>query len=156
MLDSAVFAHFPLEIVYEHALLLSKFVSHKIWLVKICSSVFPARVSLCSPGCPGTHSVGQADLELRNPPASASQVLGLQACTTTAWQSKFSKMDSQVVLSRPRGVQRRKLSGKVPATKHSVALCLLETFGSSSLPALNECCSLGRLWICPLPTLGSK
>jgi hypothetical protein len=33
------------------------------------------RVSLCSPGCPGTHSVDQAGLELRNPPASASQVL---------------------------------------------------------------------------------
>jgi hypothetical protein len=24
------------------------------------------RVSLCSPGCPGTHSVDQAGLELRN------------------------------------------------------------------------------------------
>ncbi|GAB1290241.1 S-adenosyl-L-methionine-dependent tRNA 4-demethylwyosine synthase TYW1 [Apodemus speciosus] len=35
-------------------------------------------VSLCSPGCPGTHSVDQAGLELRNPPASASQVLGLK------------------------------------------------------------------------------
>jgi hypothetical protein len=42
------------------------------------------RVSLCSPGCPGTHSVDQAGLELRNLPASASQVLGLKACTTTA------------------------------------------------------------------------
>jgi hypothetical protein len=31
------------------------------------------RVSLCSPGCPGTHSVDQAGLELRNPPASASE-----------------------------------------------------------------------------------
>jgi hypothetical protein len=31
------------------------------------------RVSLCSPGCPGTHSVDQAVLELRNLPASASQ-----------------------------------------------------------------------------------
>jgi hypothetical protein len=30
------------------------------------------RVSLCSPDCPGTHSVDQAGLELRNPPASAS------------------------------------------------------------------------------------
>ena len=40
-------------------------------------------VSLCSPGCPGTHSVGQAGLELRNLPASASQVLGLKACATT-------------------------------------------------------------------------
>ena len=30
-------------------------------------------VSLCSPGCPGTHSLGQAGLELRNLPVSASQ-----------------------------------------------------------------------------------
>jgi hypothetical protein len=29
-------------------------------------------VSLCSPGCPGTHSVDQTGLELRNLPASAS------------------------------------------------------------------------------------
>ncbi|GAB1302732.1 Lysosome-associated membrane glycoprotein 2 [Apodemus speciosus] len=36
-------------------------------------------VSLCNHGCPGTHSVDQAGLELRNPPASASQVLGLKA-----------------------------------------------------------------------------
>jgi hypothetical protein len=45
--------------------------------------VFVDRVSLCSPGCPGTHFVDQADLELRNPPASASWVLGLKACATT-------------------------------------------------------------------------
>jgi hypothetical protein len=45
--------------------------------------VFRDRVSLCSPGCPGTHSVDLAGLELRNPPASASQVLGLKACATT-------------------------------------------------------------------------
>jgi hypothetical protein len=44
---------------------------------------FRDRVSLCSPDCPGTHSVDQAGLELRNPPASASQVLGLKACATT-------------------------------------------------------------------------
>jgi hypothetical protein len=43
---------------------------------------FRDRVSLCSPGCPGTHSVDQAGLELRNLPASASQVLGLKACAT--------------------------------------------------------------------------
>jgi hypothetical protein len=30
------------------------------------------RVSMCSPGCPGTHFVDQAGLKLRNPPASAS------------------------------------------------------------------------------------
>jgi hypothetical protein len=44
---------------------------------------FQDRVSLYSPGCPGTHFVDQAGLELRNLPASASQVLGLKACATT-------------------------------------------------------------------------
>jgi hypothetical protein len=41
-------------------------------------------ISLCSPDCPGTHSVDQAGLKLRNLPASASQVLGLKACAITA------------------------------------------------------------------------
>jgi hypothetical protein len=41
--------------------------------------VFRERVSLCSPGCPGTHSVDQAGLKLRNLPASE-----LKACTTPA------------------------------------------------------------------------
>jgi hypothetical protein len=49
--------------------------------------VFQDRVSLCSPGCPGTHSVDQAGLELRNLPASASQVMGLKACATTPGKS---------------------------------------------------------------------
>jgi hypothetical protein len=53
-------------------------------LTFVCLFVFEARVSLCSPGCPGTHSVDQVGLELRNLPASASQVLGLKECTTTA------------------------------------------------------------------------
>jgi hypothetical protein len=44
---------------------------------------FQDRVSLYSPDCPGTHFVAQAGLELRNLPASASQVLELKACTTT-------------------------------------------------------------------------
>jgi hypothetical protein len=55
------------------------------------------RVSLCSLGCPGTHSVDQAGLELRNPPASASQVLGLKACATTARLPFFNYM--QVIRS---------------------------------------------------------
>ena len=38
---------------------------------------FQDRVSLCCPGCLGTHSVDQVGLELRNLPDSASQVLGL-------------------------------------------------------------------------------
>jgi hypothetical protein len=43
---------------------------------------FQDRVSLCSPGCLGTHFVDQVGLELRNLPASASRVLGLKACAT--------------------------------------------------------------------------
>ena len=46
--------------------------------------VFWDRVSLCSPGCPGTHSVDQAGLELRNQPASASRVLEFKVCISTA------------------------------------------------------------------------
>ena len=42
-----------------------------------------------SPGCPGTHSVDQAGLELRNLPASASQGLGLRACATTPSSMKL-------------------------------------------------------------------
>jgi hypothetical protein len=54
--------------------------------------VFPDRDSLYSPGCPGTHFVDQAGLKLRNPPASASQVLGLKACTTTSWLYHFESL----------------------------------------------------------------
>ena len=53
--------------------------------------LFWDRVSLCSPGCPRTHFVDQADLKLRNPPASTSQVLGLKACATTAQLIFFKK-----------------------------------------------------------------
>jgi hypothetical protein len=38
---------------------------------------FGDRISLCSSCCPGTHSVDQAGLGLRDHPASASRVLGL-------------------------------------------------------------------------------
>jgi hypothetical protein len=54
-------------------------------LVFVVVVVFPDRVSLYSSGCPGTHSVDQAGLELRNLPASASRVLGLKVCATTTW-----------------------------------------------------------------------
>jgi hypothetical protein len=42
------------------------------------SFVIQGTISLCSLVCPGTHSAEQASLKLRNPPASASQVLGLK------------------------------------------------------------------------------
>jgi hypothetical protein len=71
--------HLPLIVAKTQRLFLLLF----IYLFNL---LFLDRVSLCSPGCPGTHSVDQAGLELRNPPASvsASQVLGLKACATTA------------------------------------------------------------------------
>jgi hypothetical protein len=56
-----------------------------VFLVVVLFFVFRDRVSLYSPGCPGTHFVHQAGLELRNLPDSASQVLGLKVCATTTW-----------------------------------------------------------------------
>ena len=48
---------------------------------------------LYSPGCPGTHFVDQAGLELRNLPASASRVLGLKVCATTAISSRIYSIE---------------------------------------------------------------
>jgi hypothetical protein len=56
--------------------------------------LFWDRVSLCSPGCLGTHFVDQAGLELRNPPASATLVLGLKACATTPGQQTLSNAET--------------------------------------------------------------
>jgi hypothetical protein len=49
---------------------------------------FRGKVSVCSLGCPGTHSVAQAGLKLRNSPVSASQVLGLKAYATSPSSAK--------------------------------------------------------------------
>lgn len=43
------------------------------------------RISLRSPRSPGTYFVSQAGLEVRDPSASASIVLGLKVCDTTTW-----------------------------------------------------------------------
>ena len=51
-----------------------------------CISDFQDSFSLCSPGCPGTHSVNQVGLEFRDPPASAFQVLVVKACAIIAWK----------------------------------------------------------------------
>jgi hypothetical protein len=61
--------------------------SHHIFCLFVCL-FFRDRVSLCNPGCPGTHFVDQAGLELRNLPVSASQVLGSKVCATTAQLSQ--------------------------------------------------------------------
>ena len=67
---------------------------------------FRDRVSLYSPGGPGTHFVDQAGLELRNPPAS--QVLGLKAYATTALpdpvlKSKTNKQKEIIKKKKPGG-----------------------------------------------------
>ena len=60
-------------------------------LYSVCLFLFfQDRVPLNHPGCPGTHSVEQAGLELRNLPVSASQVLGLKACATMPGYALYS------------------------------------------------------------------
>jgi hypothetical protein len=59
--------------------------------------VFRDRVSLYSPGCPSTHFVDQAGLKLRNPPASASRVLGLKVCATTPGHTLLKRHPSHVI-----------------------------------------------------------
>jgi hypothetical protein len=58
--------------------------------------VFPDRVSLYSPGYPGTHFVDQVGLELRNLPASASRVLGSKAYATMPGSDPFFQQPSHV------------------------------------------------------------
>jgi hypothetical protein len=68
----------------QPVLLTTAFLQLEVFFLFVCLFVFfQDRVSLCSPGCPGTHFVDQAGLELRNRPASASRVLGLKACAPT-------------------------------------------------------------------------
>jgi hypothetical protein len=56
--------------------------------------------SLYTPSCPGTHSIDQAGFELRNPPASTSQVLGLKLCATTAQHKQtFKPIISHIFLN---------------------------------------------------------
>ena len=50
---------------------------------------FRESVSLCNPGCPGTHSVDQAGFKLRNLPASAHQVLVLKVSATSTQLKGF-------------------------------------------------------------------
>jgi hypothetical protein len=55
---------------------------HLTFFLFFCFLFFQDRVSLCNPGCPWTHSVDQAGLELRNSLVPAFQVLWLKACAT--------------------------------------------------------------------------
>jgi hypothetical protein len=57
---------FPLRVESRRPFLSSK------WLFVFFCFVFQDRVSLCSPGCSGTHSVDQPGFKLKDLPASAS------------------------------------------------------------------------------------
>ena len=48
----------------------------------------------------GIHSVDQDDLELRDQPASVSQVLGLKACATLPGLIQLSKSPAHTVCTR--------------------------------------------------------
>ncbi|EDL32946.1 mCG128136, partial [Mus musculus] len=67
------------------------------------------------PGCPGTHSVDQAGLELRNPPASASRVLGLKA-----YVREFL-CDHQDSIQRPSLKKQNKLKKNVAQQEKGLA-----------------------------------
>ena len=69
LLKKHVFVHTATTLeLHQHLQTIVTFSFSGFWFL-----VFWDRVSLCSPGCPGTHSVDQAGLKLGNPPASARQ-----------------------------------------------------------------------------------
>ena len=63
-----------------------------IVVVAVVVLVFEGRVSLslCSRGCPGTHSVDQAGLELKSSACLCLMSPGLKACTITIWLTNVS------------------------------------------------------------------
>ena len=80
------------------------------------------KVSLYSPGCPGTCCVDQAGLKLRNQPASASQVLGSKMCATTAPQKKHLHSCVYFYLHECRGGAYTESVGALQRIKSSLLL----------------------------------
>lgn len=80
------------------------------------------KISLCSLGCPGIHPVDQSGFELRVPPASVTQVLGIKACATLSGQELLLKCyilstsGNQTVKQRPVEVILYILYSPVPIT----------------------------------------
>ena len=74
---------------------------HHARLFALFCFVFRDKVSLCnSSGCLGNLFVDQAGLNLTEiPPASASQVLGLEVCATTTWLCFVLKQDFDLLLT---------------------------------------------------------
>lgn len=61
-------------------------IAWKEWVRLIIFFCFFLDRILCSLGCPGTHSVDPAGLQLGDPPTSASQILGLKVFAIIARQ----------------------------------------------------------------------
>ena len=70
MASHSKFAHFSIQNIQTHPWM--RVLYFNVFCLFVCfvlfCFVFRDRVSLCSPGCPGTHFVDQADLELKNLP----------------------------------------------------------------------------------------
>jgi hypothetical protein len=105
-----------------------------LFLLLFLYFAFQGRVSLCSPDCPGSHSVHQAGLKLIDLPASASQVLGLKACATTAWLYMAVLMPTSF---KPRAM-KGKQSTRKPTISSSLTLHLGQKLKSSARLALNS------------------
>jgi hypothetical protein len=108
-----------------------------IYLFVCFSLVFWGRVSRCSPVYPGTHSLDQAALKLRNLPASASQVLGLKVCTIMPGKSVFIVHQKNVFVWIPdqnfQSLNFDELQGEIVHPYVAVAFLL----GSLSILGLN-------------------
>ncbi|GAB1289562.1 Cilia and flagella-associated protein 99 [Apodemus speciosus] len=71
----------------------SQMIQNTVEQISLCRAAMgrtaALRVSLCNPGCPGTHSVDQAGLELRNLLASVSHAPPLHHCLAKpGWEEK--------------------------------------------------------------------
>jgi hypothetical protein len=108
------------------------------------------RVSLYNPGCPGTHSVDQAGLKLRNPSVSASQVLGLKACTTTArskWFFFYANTFTLLRESRYHLISRViHYNDKHPSITHTCGTWLRSKRQRGLQARLTTCPSQGMSW----------
>ncbi|GAB1300378.1 Lipase, member I [Apodemus speciosus] len=106
------------------------------------------RVSLYSPGCPGTYAVDQTGLELRNLPASASQSAGITGARHHRLLSNQAKLWKEELKKKTEGWPLRTIafldtSSQNPFctyyfTLHIVALSETMRNGSISFGLLND------------------
>ena len=96
--------------------------------------VFRDKVSVYSPGSPGTPSVDQAGLKLRDLPASASLVLGSKIHATTALPTNYESYCGTESTSH------------IPSAAHLPACPLLLPSGSTHSTSAAKECRPAVLW----------